>query len=416
MTFIKTPVRGMPEQTPREMELRNYVLNQIRTVYRSYGYLQIETPAIEHIENLTGDQGGENEKLMFRILKRGESLERALKDENNELCAEGLRYDLTVPLTRFYANNMNELPLPFKVMQMGPVWRADRPQRGRYRQFVQCDIDILGESSILAEIELITATTEALLSLGFEDLVVKLNDRRILRAMALYAGFSEDQLGEIYILLDKMDRIGFTGLRDELIAAGYSSENVDKYLGLFRELPESTLSRAYFENNPEILANISLFDNLDQILTAARQLTASEVSIVFDPTLVRGMGYYTGTIFEVTMPGMAGSVAGGGRYDEMIEKYVNQPVAACGFSIGFERIIVLLEEQGLIPGFTDPRTAYLLDRNLDAEQMTRIMREASYRRVNGETIFVATRRRNIRKQIEELEELGYSHFEEFSAD
>ena len=189
-------------QTPLETELRNYVLNQIRKVYHSYGFLQIETPAIEHIENLTGDQGGENEKLMFRLLKRGESLERALKEKDGELSAEGLRFDLTVPLTRFYANNMSDLPIPFKVMQMGPVWRADRPQRGRFRQFMQCDIDILGEPSKLAEIELISATVEALSSLGFEDLVVKVNDRRILRAMALYAGFPADKLKDVYILLE----------------------------------------------------------------------------------------------------------------------------------------------------------------------------------------------------------------------
>lgn len=412
MAFIKTPVRGMPEQTPLEMELRNYVLNQIRKVYHSYGFLQIETPAIEHIENLTGDQGGENEKLMFRLLKRGDSLERALK-EQGELSAEGLRFDLTVPLTRFYANNMSDLPIPFKVMQTGPVWRADRPQRGRFRQFMQCDIDILGEASKLAEIELISATAEALSSLGFEDLVVKINDRRILRAMALYAGFPEDQLSDIYILLDKMDKIGFTGLRDELIAAGYLPESIDKYLGLFRELPESTLSRAYFESNPEILSDLEIFENLDQILSATRELTGPEVSIIFDPTLVRGMSYYTGTIFEISLPGMSGSVAGGGRYDEMIEKYVNQPVPACGFSIGFERIIVLLEEQGMIPGFTDPRTAYLLDKDLETDRIIELMQEAANRRVNGETIFIATRRRNVRRQIEELEELGYTQFEEF---
>ncbi|HHU06844.1 MAG TPA: histidine--tRNA ligase [Clostridiaceae bacterium] len=413
MAFIKTPVRGMPEQTPLEMELRNYVFNQIRKVYHSYGYLQIETPAIEHIENLTGDQGGENEKLMFRLLKRGESLQRALK-EGGDLSAEGLRFDLTVPMTRFYANNMSDLPIPFKVMQMGPVWRADRPQRGRFRQFVQCDIDILGEATKLAEIELISATVEALSSLGFEDLVVKVNDRRILRAMALFAGFPQDELNDVYILLDKMDKIGFTGLRDELITAGYSHEITDKYLGLFRELPESTLSRSYFENNPEILSDIEIFENLDQILTATRSLTDPEVNIIFDPTLVRGMGYYTGTIFEVSLPGMAGSVAGGGRYDEMIEKYVSQPVPACGFSIGFERIIVLLEEQGLIPGFTDPRTAYLLDKDLEIGQIVELMQEANKRRVNGETIFIAARRRNVRRQIEELEELGYTQFEEIS--
>ncbi|HZW97332.1 MAG TPA: histidine--tRNA ligase [Bacillota bacterium] len=414
MAFIKTPVRGMPEQTPLETELRNYVLNQIRKVYHSYGFLQIETPAIEHIENLTGDQGGENEKLMFRLLKRGESLERALKEKDGELSAEGLRFDLTVPLTRFYANNMSDLPIPFKVMQMGPVWRADRPQRGRFRQFMQCDIDILGEPSKLAEIELISATVEALSSLGFEDLVVKVNDRRILRAMALYAGFPADKLTDVYILLDKMDKIGFTGLRDELIAEDYSLEAIDKYLGLFRELPESTLSRAYFENNPEILSDIEVFENLDQILSATRALTGPEVNIIFDPTLVRGMSYYTGTIFEVSLPGMAGSVAGGGRYDEMIEKYVNQPVPACGFSIGFERIIVLLEEQGLIPGFTDPRTAYLLDKDIGVDRIVEFMQEAAKRRVNGETIFMTVRRRNVRRQIEELEELGYTQFEEIS--
>ncbi len=411
MTFIKTPVRGMPEQTPGEMELRNYVMNQIRTVYRSYGYLQIETPAIEHLENLTGDQGGENEKLIFQILKRGESLRQAL-DKGEDISAEGLRYDLTVPLVRFYANNMSDLPLPFKVMQMGPVWRADRPQRGRFRQFIQCDIDILGEPSLLAEVELICATTEALSSLGLEDLVVKVNDRRILRSMALYAGFPEDELPAIFILLDKMDKIGFTGLRDELLAAGYSLDSTDKYLGLFKELPDSLLSSEYFATNSDVMSDPEIFKNLDTILTMARTLTDSEVQVIFDPTLVRGMGYYTGTIFEISLPGMAGSVAGGGRYDEMIGNFVNQPVAACGFSIGFERIIVLLEEQGLIPGFNDPRSAFLLDKDLSPDEIVEIMEDAARRRVNGETILVAGRRRNVRRQIDELIALGYTQIEE----
>ncbi len=412
MAFTKTPMRGMPEQSPREMELRNYVLNQIRNVYQTYGFQQIETPSIEHITNLVGDHGGENEKLIFRILKRGRSLEKALSEADGELCDGGLRYDLTVPLSRFYANNSNALPMPFKVMQMGHVWRADRPQRGRFRQFIQCDIDILGEADNLAEIELITATTEALAILGFEDLVIKINDRRILRSMALYAGFPEARLGEVFIILDKFDKIGQSGVEEELKSSGFEEAHIEKYLKFFSGMSERVTSKEYFSRAPGMAEDSSLFDNLDAIISAVRSLVDSSVRIIFDPTLVRGMGYYTGPVFEIALPGMAGSVAGGGRYDNMVGRFSNQQVPACGFSIGFERIIVLLQEQGFEPAFPGRRSAYLIDKKVTAKQRLEVLQKAAVRRELGETVFVATRRKNARKQKEELEDLGYTDFEE----
>ena len=220
MALKKKPVTGMKDILPREMEIRNYVMDLIRETYGMFGFTNIETPCVEHIENLSSKQGGENEKLIFKVMKRGEKLKVAEAKEEADLVDFGMRYDLTVPLVRFYSNNANDLPSPFKAIQMGNVWRADRPQRGRYRQFMQCDIDIIGEPTNLAEIELILATTTTIGKLGFKNFEIRINERRILKAMAAYSGFAEEDFDTVFIILDKMDKIGLDGVAEELAKRG----------------------------------------------------------------------------------------------------------------------------------------------------------------------------------------------------
>ncbi len=239
MALSKKPVNGMKDILPAEMEIRDYVTSVIKDTYRSFGFTPIETPCMENIANLTSKQGGENEKLIFKVMKRGEKLNLETAKEESDVVDFGMRYDLTVPLSRYYSNNANNLPSPFKALQMGSVWRADRPQRGRYRQFTQCDIDILGEPSNLAEIELITATTTTIGRLGFENFEIRINERRILKAMAAYSGFAEEDYDSVFITLDKMDKIGVEGVASELAQDGYPQENIDKYLDLFKLLEQT---------------------------------------------------------------------------------------------------------------------------------------------------------------------------------
>ena len=249
MALKKKPVTGMKDMMPKEMEVRDYVIALIKDTYRDFGFTSIETPCVEHIENLCSKQGGDNEKLIFKILKRGEKLKIDTAKEESDLVDGGLRYDLTVPLSRYYSNHSNELPSPFKALQMGNVWRADRPQRGRFRQFMQCDIDILGESSNLAEIELIQATSTLLGKLDFKGFTIRINDRQILKAMAAYSGFAEEDYDAVFITLDKMDKIGLDGVEKEMEESGYPKESIEKYLGLFREVTNDITGIALSERD-----------------------------------------------------------------------------------------------------------------------------------------------------------------------
>ena len=346
MALKKKPVTGMKDILPAEMEIRDYVIGLIKETYRSFGFSSIETPCVEHIENLCSKQGGDNEKLIFKILKRGEKLRLAEAKEEADLVDGGLRYDLTLPLSRYYANHSNELPAPFKALQMGSVWRADRPQRGRYRQFMQCDIDILGEPSNLAEIELILATTSLLGKLDFNNFTIRINDRRFLKAMAAYSGFEEKDYDSVFITLDKMDKIGLDGVAAEMKENGYAEESVEKYLQLFKEITGDVEGvRACKEKLQGFLPEDAA-DSLEMIITSVESAKEADFRMLFDPTLVRGMSYYTGTIFEISMDEFGGSVGGGGRYDKMIGKFTGQDTPAVGFSIGFERIVMLLMERG----------------------------------------------------------------------
>lgn len=416
MSFKKKPVNGMKDILPGEMEIRDYVTSIIKDTYRKFGFTPIETPCMESIENLSGKNGGENEKLIFKILKRGEKLNLEIAKEEKDVVDFGMRYDLTVPLSRFYSNNENNLPTPFKALQIGSVWRADRPQRGRYRQFTQCDIDILGEESNLAEIELITATTTTLGKLCFKNFEIRINDRRILKAMAKYSSFPEDKYDEIFITLDKMDKIGIHGVKEELEMLGIQKENVDKYMNLFDELNEINS----FDESIDFVKN-TLKDNLDsevaeslkEIYSSVNQLKQADFELVFDPTLVRGMGYYTGTIFEIKIKDFGGSCGGGGRYDEMVGKFLGKKVPACGFSIGFERIILLLLESNFKVPNKGKKVAILLEKGLSCEKKNEAFSYAMKLRKEGNTVLVEKMNKNKKFQKERLSEQGYSEFKEY---
>lgn len=410
--FIKETTKGMRDILPAESEIREYLLNKLKRTYASFGFSQIETPAVEHIENLTSKQGGENEKLIFKILKRGEKLsESAGGADIDALVDSGLRYDLTVPLSRYYSNNAANLSLPFKAMQIGPVWRADRPQKGRFRQFTQCDIDILGDASNAAEIELITATSTFLESVGVGGCTVMINDRRILAAMARASGFSEEQFGLVFIILDKYDKIGEAGIEKELLEAGYEPACVAKYMEIFRGSLEATDRFAYLE---EVLGDAiedGVIANVKEICEAVAVISDGRFNLDFDVTLVRGMGYYTGTIFEIKSEDFKGSsIAGGGRYDNMIGNFTGQKTCACGFSIGFERIVGALLEKGFKPSDRPEKTAVLYDKRLGATELAVMQKKAMKYRNDGKTVLVQKMNKNVGFQKQKLEADGYTKF------
>lgn len=407
MALKKKPVTGMKDILPQEMEIRDYLIGLIKETYRSYGFQSMETPCVEHIENLCSKQGGDNEKLIFKIMKRGEKLKIAGAKEENDLADSGLRYDLTVPLARYYSNHANELPSPFKALQIGSVWRADRPQRGRFRQFTQCDIDILGEGSNLAEIELILATTAVLGKIRFSGFAVCINDRNILKAMAAYSGFKEDDYDEVFIILDKMDKIGRDGVAKELEEMGYDKQAVDQYLGLFDETPGDVSGIRYLKEKLGGFLSDETAESMEQIISSVEAAKECEFSVRFDPTMVRGQSYYTGTIFEIRMDEYGGSVAGGGRYDKMIGKFTGQDTPACGFSIGFERIVMLLLESGYqVPG-NQEKKAYLLDRKLPGSALLKVLEKAKEDRAKGEQVLIAQMKKNKKFQKEQLAKEGY---------
>ena len=414
MALSKKPVTGMKDILPREMEIRDHVIRIIKDTYKKFGFTGIETPCLENIENLTNKQGGENEKLIFKVMKRGEKLDIHNAESENDLCDLGLRYDLTVPLVRFYSNNISTLPSPFKALQIGPSFRAERPQKGRYRQFYQCDIDILGDPSNLAEIELITATSTCLVNLGFKKFEVRINDRRILRAMASYAGFAKDSFDEVFIILDKMDKIGLDGVKEELSAHGFASDAINRYTDLFEGLKNNAADGLrYIAGELGDSLDSDIVNWLDEIMTSVNATRTGAFEVVFDPTLVRGMSYYTGTIFEIAIPEFGGSCGGGGRYDKMVGKFTGQDTPAVGFSIGFERIVMLLLEQDYQIPNEGRRVAFLVEKNMSADRLSMIMKEAANMRNAGDIVLVSRMNKNKKFQKEQLEKEGYKEFKEF---
>lgn len=413
MSLKKTPTKGMKDILPREMEIRDYVIALIKKTYRTFGFTSIETPCVEHIENLNSKQGGENEKLIFKILKRGQKLNLENASTELDLVDSGLRYDLTVPLSRYYSNNVNELPSPFKALQIGNVWRADRPQRGRFRQFMQCDIDILGEPTTLAEIELILATTSLLGKLDFSNFTIRINNRKILKGMAKYCGFDENDYDDVFIILDKMDKIGMDGVKSELLDAGYASASVDKCIELFETVTNDIAGVEYIKDTLKDALEPGACEDLITIISTVDSLKSADFKIAFDPTLVRGMSYYTGPIFEISMDEFGGSVGGGGRYDKMIGNFTGNDVSACGFSIGFERIVMLLMERNFEIPADNNKVAFLIDKKGDDALMKKVMLEAKQEREKGNIVNISIMKKNKKFQKEQLISEGYEDIREF---
>lgn len=387
MKLRTQPAKGTQDILPNDMALRNYVLDTIRNTYNEKGFTEIQTPSIESIELLTNSDGGENLRMLFKILKRGEklNLENISEDELSDL---GLRFDLTLPLSRFYANNRNELPTPFKAIQIGDVWRAERPQKGRYRQFMQCDVDIIGEKSIVAEIELLTTVSEAIKRLGFDNFTIKINDRRLLKEMVLASDISEEIFPSVCISLDKVDKIGIEGVRKELLGKDLSEGQIDALIERMDTILENLDSEAAKEIN--------------QII----KIVSKYYPIEFDPTLVRGMGYYTGSIFEVQSNEFKGSLGGGGRYDNLLNKYQNDPIPAVGFSIGFERIIDLLKTKNIKVETKDKVALVYIDEQY-LEKAVEIYQEiGSQNKIVS--IFNVTKNK-VGKKIKRLEEEGFTN-------
>ena len=413
MAMKKKPVTGMKDILPAEMRVRDYVIGLIKETYRGFGFTPMETPCVEHIENLCSKQGGDNEKLIFKILKRGEKLNLETAQSEEDLVDSGLRYDLTVPLARYYSNNVSQLPTPFKALQVGSVWRADRPQKGRFRQFTQCDIDILGDPTNLAEIELILATTTLLGRLDFKNFKVRINDRAILRSMAAYSGFPEESYDKVFIILDKMDKIGLDGVRAELLESGFSEAGVEKYMGLFQAMEGKEDAVGALNDAMEGQLDDAAAKNLKTIMENVRETAVSEFDIVFDPTLVRGMSYYTGTIFEIEMAEFGSSVAGGGRYDKMIGRFTGNETCACGFSIGFERIITILLDRGFQVPDAGQKKAFLIEKGMPAGRLCQVLKEARDEREKGVQVLTVTMNKNKKFQKEQLAREGYTEFKEF---
>jgi histidyl-tRNA synthetase len=404
MRIDNSPARGMRDLLPADVAVRDHVLSSIVAVYRRFGYQRIETPALEDIGRLQSGEGADNEKLVYEVLRRGLPPVVAAETPVRELVDLGLRYDLTVPLTRFYGNHHAALPVPFRSLQIGPVWRAERPQKGRYRQFYQCDIDMIGEASVLAEAELIEATAAALAAIGLTGTTIRLNDRRFWSALALDIGVPADVQAAFFITLDKLDKIGWDGVRAELFELGLSAEQVDsveqKIRGL-EGLPGDKLAEALAEAVPGLAA--SVIDDVS--VTAACLDRLAGVEWAFDPTLVRGMGYYTGQVFEIVRPDVSFSLAGGGRYDKLIGRSLGYDVPACGFSIGFERIVDLLarhESREAVAVLAEPDVAVP-----DALEVARELRFAA-----GPDCVVEMVRRSGKfgAQLKRLETAGFSGF------
>jgi histidyl-tRNA synthetase len=406
-----SPPRGMRDVLPDEVERRDVAVQRILAIYRSYGFRRIETPALESLRLLAGSGGGENEKLIFKVLRRGEDLDEALRAGAGDLADLGLRYDLTVPLARYYAENHARLPDPLKAIQIGAVWRADRPQKGRYRQFTQCDIDVLGTSSVVVEVELILATAEALrAAFGLSELTVRINDRRVLSLIAGHAGFAEDAQGEFFIVFDKLDKIGPVGVLAELREAGHDPAAVARFETLLPTLQKGEMSLAELRTALGVEGEApAAFEWLEAIIHATNAEFPTGTRVRFDPTLVRGMGYYTGTIFEVSTPSFSSSVAGGGRYDRLIGRLLGREVPACGFSIGFERLIAVLGEQRAPAAsraeVTGERLALLVEGSGD---LPAALAAARRLRGEGQLVSLEVKRKNLGKQLEDLATHGFS--------
>ncbi|MBY0360100.1 MAG: histidine--tRNA ligase [Candidatus Obscuribacterales bacterium] len=407
------PPRGMRDFLPSQVALRDWATAAILSTYKRFGFTRIETPVLENIASLRGGDGGENLQLIYEVLKRGEKLEKALSEgaAKDELADLGLRFDLTVPLVRYYSHNQSQLPNPLKSIQVGSVFRAESPQKGRFRQFTQCDIDIIGVKSELAEMELIQATSEALIALGFSNFKILINDRRLLSALALHCGFVQEKAALVFIALDKLEKIGLDGVSKELAGEALDPQATAKLIQVLTVLAAAKKSgqTSYVDLKAALpVLDEQAMSGLEKIISTVSEISKGRFSIEFDPTLVRGMGYYTGPIFEVKVPGYTSSVGGGGRYDNMVGKFSGRDVPACGFSIGFERVIDILTEKEFKPQTEERSIVLIVDPERDSGLA--VLNAAQELRSGGNIVCIQPRKKDMKKQLDTLLAQGYSHF------
>lgn len=395
-----TPVKGTNDYLPAQAEMRDYLQKKICETYETCGFQRIFTPILEDIENLDKSEGGENLNLIFKVMKRGEKLKKAIAaGQADQIADMGLRYDLTLPLSRYYANNKASLPTPFKVIQIDKVYRAERPQKGRLREFMQCDIDILGSESSSCEIELMHTTAKALLNIGIDRFKIKVNDKRVLKDILLTTGFTENQLDSVCITFDKLNKIKAEGVAAELTAKGFDEAVIASFMELIAHAP-FTLDYAR-----TISKNTEYIDALSKIIETSNHLSGGKYTVEYDMTLVRGQGYYTGTVFEIESLDFNSSIAGGGRYDNLIGKFLKEQVPAVGFSIGFERIFsILMEKQSRI--MDKPQKIVLL---YDEEQIEEAIEKAEELRKQYITALYV-KPKKLGKFLNRLEEQGYDGF------
>lgn len=392
-----TPVEGMKDYLPEEMALRDRLMNTIIGTYTENGFRRISTPAVESLENLDNSDGGENLKLIYRIEKRGEKLEKAVAaGDVKGFCDLGLRYDLTLPLARYYTAHASELPVPFKVIQVDRVYRAERPQKGRMREFIQCDIDILGSNNIDCEAELMAVTAQALQKIGIGAFHIAVNHRAVIRSVILFCGFAEEQVNSVCITMDKLDKIGLEGVKNELMDKGYSAEAVQSLCQVLEnKIMTAEELKAYGADEAA--------DELFRVIEMARELSEGNYEIVFDITLVRGQGYYTGVVFEVISDEFGGTVAGGGRYDGLVGRFSGKDVPAVGFSIGFERIFSVLLARGASSSGSRSSAAVLYNEG-DFVPAYRYAKT-----LHGEfDVTVLPAKKKLGKQFAQLEQQGFS--------
>lgn len=404
MKINSNPVRGTVDILPNEARTREKVKEIILQTYTSYGFSQIKTPILEDINLLSGGDSGDNTKLMFKVLKRGEKLDLENAKTENDLSDIALRYDLTVPLARFYCNNQNDLPVPFKSIQIDDVFRAERPQKGRLRQFTQCDIDILGDNSVNADIEVVYVSSVAMQNLGFKNFKYKISDRRVLNEVIVFCGFDENECKNICITLDKLDKIELDGVKDELIQKGYSEKNVQNLLSSISEIQKNGL---------KVLKNFgvepAVIESLNKIIRTLNDLSCGKFSAEFDVSIVRGQGYYTGMVAEIYCDGFAGACGGGGRYNNMIENFSGKSVSAVGFSIGFERICMILNENQIN---LKERIALLY---CEEDCIENIFKEVEKMQKDFEVIAVC-KQKNLSSQLDKLKNNGFSGFRFLDSD
>lgn len=396
-----TPVRGTNDYLPKEMAVREKVRSEILKTYKKYGFMQISAPILEDIDNLLGSDGGDNTKLIFKVLKRGEKLDLSTPNlTERDLVDIGLRYDLTVPMVRLFCNNQNSLPTPFKTIQIDYSFRADRPQRGRSRQFIQCDIDILGDPTINAEIDVINTTAKTFLNLGFKNFVCKLNDRRILSDIILGTGFSADSECDVCVVLDKLDKIGIDGVTAELIERGFDESKVSALMEKIAKIQESGIeSLEGFGVRREVV------DSIKQILSTTNALSGGNYTIKFDISIVRGQGYYTGAVYEFYMEGFSGACGGGGRYDNMVEKMTGKKVPAVGFGLGFEPTCMLINEMGLLKA-EDKLIACVYYSEDDFTEVLKYVEELN----QSNNVSAVPAKKNLGFQLQTLKANGFTHF------